>query len=392
MIKLLLAVALTGATLHTGDGKPIENGTVIIDGDRIGAVGKNVQIPPGAEVIDVSGSIITPGLVDANSRLGTAEFVTGAPSTVEGTLDEKYGDLRAALRVSDTFNPRAFAIPIAREGGITSILAVPRGGIVQGQSAWIDLSDGGGIRRGRVAVHVSLGGENEAGSRSRKFMRLREVLEDARLFRANRGPYIQNRLRVLAPSAEALEVLARALDREIKVVFEVDRAPDIRAALAIIREQELDAVLVGVEEGWLAAKAIADAKVPVLVDPYANLPEDFDRLQARLDNAALLAKAGVKVAFTLRGESTRAGRLRFGAGIAVANGFDREAALAAITSVPSDIFGMKDEGRIRPGARANLAVWNGDPFEPMSWATRLFIGGKEIDLRTRQDLLTERYR
>jgi imidazolonepropionase-like amidohydrolase len=53
---------------------------------------------------------------------------------------------------------------------------------------------------------------------------------------------------------------------------------------------------------------------------------------------------------------------------------------------------MKDEGRIRPGARANLAVWNADPFEPMSWATRLYIGGREIDLRTRQDLLTERYR
>jgi hypothetical protein len=271
-------------------------------------------------------------------------------------------------------------------------VAVPRGGVVQGQSAWVDLTENGSIRRSRLALHVSLGGENQVGSRSHKFMRLREALEDARLFRANRGPYIQNRLRDLAPSAEALEVLARVLDREIKVVFDVDRAPDIRAALAITREQELDAVLLGVEEGWLVADAIADAKVPVLVDPHANLPEDFDRLHARLDNAALLAKAGAKVAFTLRGESTRAGRLRYAAGLAVANGFDRSAALAAITSVPADIFGMKDEGRIRSGARANLVVWNGDPFEPMSWATRVFIAGREIELRTRQDLLTERYR
>jgi imidazolonepropionase-like amidohydrolase len=151
-------------------------------------------------------------------------------------------------------------------------------------------------------------------------------------------------------------------------------------------------VLLGATEGWVVADEIARARAPVLVDPLESLPARLDAPRARADNAERLRSAGVRVAFTLRGDAPLAHRLRQAAGNAVANGFPRDAALAAITRVPADVFGMRDAGRIRRGALANLVVWNGDPLELLSWPTRMWIRGEEIPLRSRQDALTERYR
>ncbi len=392
MNGVLAAIALTGASVFTGDGALIEDATVVIDGNRISAVGRGVPVPSGARVVDVRGSIITPGLIDAASRLGV-EDVSAVASSVEGTRGPGAGEIRAGLRVADTYNPDSFTIPVARGGGITSAQVYPRGGVVSGQSIWVDLVDDKPIRQRALALHVDLRGQGtERGARSRAFLRLREALEDARLYRANRGPYITRKLRELSVSARDLAALERALARELKVVIHVDRAADIRGALALAREHRLDAVLLGVSEGWKVAAEIQRSGFPVLVDPLDNLPSSFSRLQARDDNAALLHAAGVPVGISTMGDSHRAARLRFTAGNAVANGLPYEAGLAGITRVLADAFGIVDGGRLEKGSLANLVVWNGDPLELSTWATHLFIRGEEIELRSRQDLLTERYR
>ncbi len=390
MISWLAAIALTGATVLTGEGAAIEGATVLIDGSRIAQVGRNVAIPSGAQVIDVRGSIITPGLIDAATRLGQVEVDSGEPSAVEGTLT---GDdpVRASLVAADTFNPRAIPIPIARAAGVTSAVVMPEGGVIAGLSAWVDLDPERALRRQVLALHAGVRAGRGPGSHSRAFAVLRDAFEDARLIASNRGAYIRGDLRPLTVSAADLEVLVRALDRELKVVIEVDRASDILTALRIARDHRLDAVLLGVQEGWLVANEIARAEIPVLVDPLANLPEDLDTLQSRSDNAEQLRRAGCRVAFTTRGQSALVSRLRLAAGNAIAEGYPREEALAAITRRPAEIFGMVDAGTLRAGAVANLVVWNGDPFEPSSWPTRLYLQGREIPLATRQDALTERY-
>ena len=230
------------------------------------------------------------------------------------------------------------------------------------------------------------------GARARAFMRLRETLEDARLYRANRGPFIARKLRELSVSAADLEVVERALERDLKVVISVDRATDIRTVLRLVREHRLDAVLVGVREGWKLADEIARARIPVLVNPLDNLPDSFNTLYSRPDNAALLHAAGVRVAFTMRGASHFAARLRQAAGNAIRHGFPYEAAIAAVTSLPPAIFGIEDAGRLRAGNLANLVIWNGDPFEVTSWPTHLFIRGQPVALRSRQSDLVDRYR
>ncbi len=390
MIRLLLATAIVQATVHTAEGPPLQSATVVIEGERIAAVGVGVPVPRGARVIDAHGAVVTPGLVDAASRLGLVE-IPGEPAGIEGTTPA-LEPIRAALRADDVFNPASLAIPVARAGGVTSVVAMPAGGVIAGQSAWVDLTLERPVRRAPLALHVAIASGEAPGGRTEAWRKLREALVDARLYRANRGPFIARRLRPLAVTAADVEPLARALEGELPVVFEVDAESDIRAVLRIAEEFRLRAVLLGAVEGWLAADAIARARVPVLVDPFENLPASLVAPRARSDNALLLARAGVQVAFTLRGETHLAHRLRQAAGNAVATGFGWDAALGAITRVPCDVFGIADTGRLRRGALANLVVWNGDPFEVTSWATHVFVRGAEQPLRTRQDELAERYR
>jgi imidazolonepropionase-like amidohydrolase len=392
LIRLLAAAAIVGATVYTGEGEPLDGATVLIDGERIAAVGQDVAVPPGARRIEAEGRVVTPGLIDVASRLGLTEVRLEATS-VEATAAPEPEGVYARLRSWDTYNPDSIAIPVARQGGLTSVVIIPTGGLISGQSAWVDLARPDPVRRAPVAVHASLtAGGDRPGSRARKIMGLRDVLADARLYRANRGPYIGRRLRELSVSQEDLDVLVRVLDRDVPLVISVDRAADIRTALALAREQRIRVVLLGASEGWKLADEIAEAGVPALVDPTHNLPASFDSLASRGDNAARLHRAGVEVAFTMRGAVHLAPRLRFAAGHAVARGVPREVALAAVTRVPAEIFGMERTGALRRGDLANVVVWNGDPFEVTTWPTRMFVRGEEIDLTARQDLLTERYR
>jgi imidazolonepropionase-like amidohydrolase len=389
---LLLATALVHGTVMTGDGPPQQDATVLFTESGIVAVGQDVPIPAAATVIDVTGSVVTPGLIDAASRLGVVD-VSLETTAVEGTAGsaKETDPIRAALRTADTFNPASITVPVARQGGLTGAVVIPTGGTIAGQSSFVDLLGPDPFRRRTAALHVSIAGGKPAGARSRAFMLLREVFADTRLMRANRGPYVKRALRELSPSAAELDVLLRVLDRKLKVVFYVNRATDIETALELARDYRLDMVLAGAAEGWKLADRLAESEIPVLVDPLANLPGGFDSLEVRADNAYRLHAAGVSVSFTALREAHRAHRLRWLAGNAQVQGFTHDEALAAITRNPARAFGLRDVGVLRRGAAANVVVWNGDPLALDTWPTDMFIGGARVPLRSRQDQLTERY-
>jgi imidazolonepropionase-like amidohydrolase len=126
------------------------------------------------------------------------------------------------------------------------------------------------------------------------------------------------------------------------------------------------------------------------VYPLGNLPDNFDLLGARLDNAALLHRAGVRIAFT--SDTFNARNIRQWAGNAVAHGLPWEAALAAITAVPADIFGLgATRGRIALGQSADLVLWSGDPLEVTTIADQVWIAGRAVEMRSRQTELRDRY-
>src|SRR5260370_19343321 len=123
---------------------------------------------------------------------------------------------------------------------------------------------------------------------------------------------------------------------------------------------KLRLILAGAAEGWEVAGEIAAARVPVLMNPLADLPQSFEELGATLENAARLARAGVTLAFA-SGDSHNSRNLRQAAGNAVANGLPWETALAAMTVNPAHVWGLEDYGTLEPGKDADGVVWDGAP-------------------------------
>jgi imidazolonepropionase-like amidohydrolase len=392
-------VAISNARVHPGDGRRIDDATVVLRGARVVALGPaaQIEVPASARKLDGRGCWVTPGLIDAEASTGLAD-VFQEKSSVETHLDDNYGAIRAAFSVLDGFNPRAVTIPITRMEGITATVLAPEGGLVAGQGALVRLGGQGDdmVVKPRVAVYASLAADGRAaayGARGGLLLRLRELFDDVRQYARRRQDFERNQMRKVAASRLDLEALVPVVEGKLPLVAEVQRASDIEAALRLGREEHLDLVLTGCEEGWMVAGELAARKTPVIIAATPNLPRSFEALGARLDNAALLAKAGVKLAISPRSRSDHFSRtLRFEAGTAVAHGLPWEIALAAITRTPAEIFGASGLGTLAVGREADVVVWSGDPFEPLTRPRHVFIAGKEIPLRSRQTELYERYR
>ena len=396
MIALLLAqtIAITGGTVYPVSGPKLVNASVLIRDGRIAAVGTNVSIPSGATRIDASGKWITPGLIDGTGQIGLVE-ISAVPGTREASVQ---GDtIAAAFNVAEGINPASTLIPVTRIEGITTTLAVPTGNLVSGQAALIDL-DGATIEQmlvkspvGVVADLSERAKDNAGGSRAAVADRLRGVFRDALEYERRKVDFGRAQMRPLSASAADLEALLPVLHARVSLIAYANRRSDIETALRLAKEFKLKLILTGAAEGWEIAPAIAAAGVPVLVEPLNNIPS-YDALGIRYDNAAVLAKAGVKVAL-LEPDTHKSRNLRQQAGNAVSYGMTWDQALRAVTLAPAEIFGVADRyGSLEPRKVANVVVWSGDPFEFTTGVEHVFIRGKEVPLTSRQTELFERYR
>lgn len=392
------SLALVGGTVHPVEGPTVENGVVLVENDRIAAVGARdeVSIPDEARRVDVSGKVVTPGLIDVATATGLVEV-----SSVSSTRDNAHRSsdaIRAAFRVTDGINPNSVVIPITRLGGVTTVASTPSGGAVAGQGAVIDLY-GETIRdmlvKDRAALYASFnpsGASNAGGGRGGLAMRLREAFEDARFYAEQQDNYQRGATRDLSLSRLDLDALQSVLDGQMPLVVRASRASDIDAALRIAREFDVSLILQGGEEAWMRADALAEAEVPVVAKPLNNLPTEFDRLGTRFDNATQLQAAGVPVVISTF-DTHNARNLRHEAGNAVRFGMDWDSALRAVTLGPAETLDIDEShGSLQEGKTANLVVWSGDPFELTTTAERVFIRGEEMDDDSRQKRLMRRYR
>ena len=197
--------------------------------------------------------------------------------------------------------------------------------------------------------------------------------------------------RLLTPTGR--QTLRDYLGGAGRIVFDVQRASDIRHVIAFAQRQHLRVAIRGAPEAWRVASELAAANVPAILDPLDDLPENFDSLGSTLENAARLYRAGVKVAFSFNDPQPHNMRkLRQGAGIAVAHGLPWEAALAALTRNPAEVFGVADRnGSIERGRPADLVLWSADPLEVTTLADQVFIQGVKMPMRSRQSELRDRY-
>ncbi len=242
------------------------------------------------------------------------------------------------------------------------------------------------------AVLGEHGARLSGGSRAAAILHLREALRDALDYAANRKAFEQGERREYSLSRLDLEALVPVAKGQLPIVISADRASDIEATLRLAKELGLKLILADVAEGWKVARQIADAKVPVLMNPLTDLPSNFESLGATLENAARLNKAGVSVAF-LTGDAHNIRNIKQAAGNAVAHGMPWDAALAAMTSVPARIWGIADQyGTLEPGKDADVVIWDGDPLEVTTFADAVFIRGEAMPMKSRQTELRDRYK
>jgi len=394
-------IAIVGGKVYPVSAPPIENGTVLIRDGRIVAVGASVAVPAGAQRIDATGKIVTPGFVNGASHVGLEE-IGSVPATRE-MFARGRDRIAAAFRPWEGLNPRSVLIGQTRDAGITAIAVTPASGLISGQVGILRLVNGGVtdmLLRAPVGMVANLGpaGGPNATPRAETLLRLREVLEDTRVYRTRRADYERAQTRQLVASRLDMEALVPVLEGRVPLIVSVDRASDIETAMKIAREYGIRLIVSGGAEAWMVADRLAAAKIPVLTGAMNNIPNQFATLGQRQENAALLAKAGVPVTLigNAEGGSTdafTARNVRYEAGNAVAYGMEWNAALRAITLTPAEIFGVADQiGSLAPGKRADVVVWSGDPFEFSSRAEHVFVNGVQTTLPTREDLLESRYK
>jgi imidazolonepropionase-like amidohydrolase len=389
-------IAITNARILPVAGPPIERGTLVMRDGKIAAVGANVPVPAGAQVIDGTGKTVTPGFLNSDTQVGIVEIDAVSESNDTGSGNDQ---ITAAFDVTWGLNPNSTLIPIERTGGITRAVVAPaaRAGLIAGQGAVIRLAGDRTsqmVDRPRVAMFGVLdqGAAAQAGgSREDAVLRIRELLEDARDYAAHRSAYESRDRRDYSASRLDLEALVPVVQGKMLLALNVNRAADIENALQLARDYKLKLILLGAAEGWEVADDIAHAGVPVVMDPLTDIP-DFDQLGATLENAARMAKAGVQLAFATF-DASNARNVRFLAGNAVSYGMPYDAALRAVTVNPARIWGIAEHyGTLEPGKDADVVVWTGDPFELLSYAQHVFIQGREMPGDNRQQELLDRYR
>jgi hypothetical protein len=382
---------IRGATVHTASIKgTVKNTDVVVRGGIIVALGADAGAA-SATVIDAKGKELTPGLFGGLTDIGLEEIAAEAP-TVDSSLNFKSPawdqQWRPELDVTVAYNPRSVVIPITRIEGVTWTVLVPSAGdsIIGGQGSAVVL-DGRyeAALTGSRSLFVQMGAAGAriaGGTRAAEYMLLEQAIREARA----QGPIGPGALL----HAAGREVLARYLMGG-RVVFQVDRAADILGVIEFAARSGMKPVILGGDEAWLVAKELAKANVPVVLNPLNDLPADFDHLGATLESAARLQRAGVRIAFS-SGDTPQARLVRQLAGNAVAHGLPWEAALAAITSTPADIFGLgATHGRIAVGQSADLVLWSGDPLEVSTLADQVWIAGRTIEMKSRQTELRDRY-
>ncbi len=388
------AFALTNATIETVT-KGTVKGTLVIQDNKITAIGANVSIPAGAKTIDCSGLYIYPGMIDGGTTLGLSEV-----SSVSLTEDyDELGELTPQMQALVAVNPNATAIPVTRVDGVTSALAVPQGGLFAGTAALINLvgytpdqmyAGFKGVAMNYPAVRRRPFGDNRSEEDLKKeeeklLKQLNDVWDKAVMYAKIDSAFRANSANAKPEYNPEMIALMPVVRGEMPLLVEVNRYNDIESAIKWVQDRKIKKVVfTGVAEGWRVADKLAKANIPVITGPVIAIPtRASDRYDKAYANPGLMRKAGVKVAIRTN-DSENVRNLPWHAGFAAAYGMGKEEALKAVTIVPAEIFGLADKlGSLEVGKMANLVVATGDILETKTQIKHVFIDGWNVPMDSR---------
>jgi imidazolonepropionase-like amidohydrolase len=406
--------AITHAKIFTLAGAPIDDGILVIRDGKITAVGTNVDVPAGAQVIDGKGLQVYPGLFDPITQIGLSE--TAAVSATVDTTET--GLFNPDAVAAEAVLPSSDHIPVTRAAGITEVLAVPASGgfdsrgstnILGGQASAIHLAGwtiNDMLIKKSVAMVLDWPKIETRSFDFATFTRKTKPFADAKQEYDKQVNELSDWLDNARHYAQAwghggpaeyqrdlkLEALVPVVRGELPVLVFAERARDIRSAVEFCDKQKLKMILAGGAEAYKVKELLRSKNIPVVLQPTLTLPVDeddpYDRL---LTQPAELAEARVKFAFGSF-DNSFARRLGQQAANAVAYGLPYQEALKAVTLYPAQIFGLADQvGTLESGKIANVIVTNGDPLEITTDVRYLFIKGRLTSTDNRHKALYEKY-
>lgn len=380
-------VLFTGARIIPITSPEIDDGALLIRQGKVVAVGprQKISAPAGAEVIDVRGKVILPGLVDTHSHIGSVE---GGDSSAP---------IQPDARALDSVDVRDSRLQKAQAGGITTVNIVPGSGhLLSGQTIYLKLREGRTIDElairnpdGSIAGGTKMAnGTNSRrappfpGTRAKSAALLREQLIKAVEYR--------DKIRKAAGDPEKmperdlrLEALVEVLDGKRMVHFHTHRHDDILTVLRLQREFGFRVVLHHVSDAWMVADEIAKAGVPcslILIDSPGGKIEAKDN---RLISGAALERAGVLTAFHTDDGVTDSRLLLRMAALAVRAGMSRQKALEALTIAGARMLDLESRvGSLEPGKDADFVILSGDPLSVYTKVLETWVEGVKVFDRT----------
>ncbi len=406
--------AIAHARIFTLAGSPIDDGILIIRDGKIAAVGSNVDVPAGAQVIDGKGLQVYPGLFDPITQMGLSEI-----SAVGATVDtSETGAFNPDVVAAEAILPSSTHIPVTRAAGITEVLAVPASGgfdsrgfsnILGGQASAINLA---GWTMNDMLIKKSVAMvldwpkiETQTFDLS-TFSRKPKPYADAKQEYEKQIDELSDWLDNARHYAQAwghggpaeylrdlkLESLVPVVRGELPVLVFAERARDIRNAVEFCDKQKLKMILAGGAEAYKVKELLRSKYIPVILQPTLTAPlNEDDPYDRSLTQPAELADAHVRIAFGSF-DNSFARRLGQQAANAVAYGLPYDEALKAVTLYPAQIFGLADQiGTLETGKIANVIVTNGDPLELTTEVRYLFIKGQLTSTDNKHKALYEKY-
>lgn len=392
-------ILLTDATIHTATQGVLEQSDLLMVDGKIAKIGQDLAAPANAEVIDLKGKHIYPGLIALVNQLGLIEIEAVRSTDDTHEVTDTNPDVRAGI----AYNADSEVIPTVRTNGFSYSLVYPRGDRLMGQSSLMQLDAWNwqdATVKGQVALHINWPNASVLSSpwapkepdemakiNAKNMTELREYFVQAKAYATAKGA---NQHRGIDSRWEAM---LPVLKGERPVFVHADDARQIKQAMLFAKEYQLKLVIVGGRDSWRVADELAAAKIPVVFTAPYGLPErDEEPVDIAYKTPALLQKAGVQFALSQDGYwNTR--NVVFAAGQAVNYGLTKEQALAAVTINAAKIAGMdSDIGSLEVGKAASVVVSDGDIFDYLGHKVRyMWIDGRAVDLNNRNRQLKDKY-
>ncbi|RFS21451.1 amidohydrolase [Chitinophaga silvatica] len=388
-------VFLFGGTIHIGNGKVIENGSIVFDKGKIIAIGTLVP-PASASVttIHLEGKHVYPGIIVPDSDLGLIEF-----ESVRATIDAReVGEMNPSVRSLIAYNTDSKVINTLRSNGILLAQITPKGGIISGTSSVVQLDAWNwedAAYKTDNGLHFFMPRQSGGGRRGPNGAEAPKTaldqVEGVRTFFREAKAYLQESKHTATNLK--FEAMRPLFKKDQKLFIHCDLVKEMLIAIDFAKEFDLDVTIVGGADSWQIADLLKQANISVILNQPHSLPiMQDDDVDQPYKTAAQLQKAGVLYCLSNEGFWQQR-NLGFEAGTAATYGLTKEEALSAVTINAAKILGIdKQTGTLEVGKDANITVSDGDLLDMKSSVIiHAFIQGREINLDNKQKQLSEKY-